>query len=114
MEKSLKNNKTYPEVPSPRSRRRTLLTAIVRTASWLAVLLMTGWGVLAVYYSNLPAAVRPAAAAVFGILSLAGFALVRPRSRAFPAYLVFFGAVLVWWLLIPPSGDRDWNGSFPY
>lgn len=104
-----KNNKRSSEVPSLPSRARKVLTVLVRVVCWPALLLMAGWGTLAVYYSNLPEGIRPWAAAVFAILSLAGLLLVRPRRLAFLAYLVFFGAVVVWWLLIPPSNVRDWQ-----
>jgi len=70
---------------------------------------MTAWGTLAVFYSNLPAGIRPAAAAIFCIVSVAWFILARPRRKAFLAYLVFFGALVLWWLAIPPSNDRDWQ-----
>jgi hypothetical protein len=50
---------------------------------------MTCWGALAIYYSNLPAKIRPIAAALF------------PLSA--------FAALVVWWLLIPPSNDREWQ-----
>ena len=36
----------------------------------ICLLLLTVWGTLAIYYSNLPAAVRPWAAGIFAIGSL--------------------------------------------
>jgi hypothetical protein len=76
---------------------------------WIVLLGTIGWGALAINYSNLPGGVRPVAAALFGILSLAGLILVRPRRRAVLGYLVFFAALVAWWLAIPPSNDRDWQ-----
>jgi hypothetical protein len=71
---------------------------------------VVGWSVLAVYYSNLPwPAARAALAA--GVVVGAGAALVwvRPWWRAVLSILGGFALALVWWLLIPPSNDRDWQ-----
>jgi len=76
---------------------------------WIVLLGTIGWGTLAIYYSNLPGGVRAAAAVLFAIVAAAGLVLVRPRRRAVLAYLVFFGALVAWWLAIPPSNDRDWQ-----
>jgi hypothetical protein len=70
---------------------------------------MIGWGVLAVYYSNLPAGLRPVVAAVFGLGSIALLVFVRPRRRGLAAFLGVFLLLLAWWLAIPPSNDRDWQ-----
>jgi hypothetical protein len=34
---------------------------------------------------------------------------VRPRGRALLVFLVLFASLVGWWLLIPPSNDRDWQ-----
>ena len=70
---------------------------------------MIGWAVLAIYYSNLPAWLRPIAAVVFTIGSIALLRFVRPRRRGRLVFLCVFALLLVWWLTIPASNDRDWQ-----
>jgi hypothetical protein len=76
---------------------------------WLLLLLLIGWGVLAILYSNLPASLRPWAAGGFGVLSLLLPILVRPRRRGVIAFLCLFALLVAWWLTIPPSNNRDWQ-----
>ena len=79
-------------------------------ASSLAVLVMTGWAVLAIYYSNVPGdTLRTVAAAAFPVAALLLFVLVPPWRRAVAVYLVGFAALVAWWLTIPPSNNRDWQ-----
>jgi len=83
-----------------------LLLGLVLTA-------MTGWGMLALYYSDLESAgVRAALAAGFGLFGLAalvGFTLQRWRRRAVVGFLVAFVLLVAWWSRIEPSNDRDWK-----
>ena len=76
---------------------------------WLLLLLMTGWGVMAIRYSNLPQSLRPWAAGTFGGISLLIPLLVRPRRRGVIASVCVFALVVVWWLTIPPANNRDWQ-----
>src|SRR5215204_2511665 len=67
------------------------------------------WGTLAIYYSNLPAALRPVGALLSAAVpfALRFFAKVRWKRR-----LAFWGVVAgvpLWWKLIPPSNNRDWQ-----
>ena len=70
---------------------------------------MLGWAVMAIYYSNLPAPFRGIAGLVFGAGALAILLLTRPPSRGKMAFLLIWTAVLVWWLTIPPSNNRQWQ-----
>lgn len=76
---------------------------------WLLLLLMTGWGVMAILHSTLPPYLRPWAAGAFGVLSLLLPMLVRPRRRGVIAFLCLFALLVAWWLTIPPSNNRDWQ-----
>jgi len=76
---------------------------------WSVLVCMVCWAGLAIFYSNLPAGIRPAAAVLFSLGSLVAFVLVRPRSRAVIGFLAVFAILLVWWLNIPPSNERDWQ-----
>jgi hypothetical protein len=78
----------------------------------LSVLLLAValWAGLAVYYSNLPSATaRTALSVVYGAATVVALVWLRPWWRALASVAALFGAVLVWWLLIPPSNDRDWQ-----
>jgi len=79
----------------------------------LVLAAMTGWGVLALYYSDLEnAGVRTALGAGFGLFGLAmlvGFTLKRWRGRAAAGFLVAFVLLVAWWSRIEPSNDRDWK-----
>jgi hypothetical protein len=68
------------------------------------------WGALAIAYSNIPSeALRTILSWAFALGSIAALLLLRPWRRAVGVFLTVFTAVLVWWLLIPPSQDRDWQ-----
>jgi hypothetical protein len=79
----------------------------------LVLAAMTGWGALALYYSDLESAgVRTALAfgfGLFGLASLVGFTLKRWRRLALAGFLVAFVLLVAWWSRIEPSNDRDWK-----
>jgi hypothetical protein len=93
----------------PKGPGRKILSFTARSLVWLVLLAMTGWGCLAIYYSNLPAGVRPYAVALFGLVSLGILLFVRPGWRGRLAFLVLFALLVAWWLAMPPSNDRDWQ-----
>ena len=76
---------------------------------WLLLLLLTGWGIMAILYSNLPPSLRPWAAGAFGVISLLLPLLLRPRRRGVIASLCLFALLVAWWLTIPPANTRDWQ-----
>jgi len=90
---------------------------LARAAVWLlgvAVLIgATGWGTLALYYSDLASAgLRTALAVLYAILGSATLVLLgwrRWRRRALGAFALVFVALLAWWSGIAPSNDRDWK-----
>jgi len=73
------------------------------------LLLMAGWASVAILYSNLPAFLRPWIAGIFGIGSLVALIGMYSKRRARLGFIVAFAVVLVWWLLMPPSNNRDWQ-----
>ena len=78
-----------------------------RPVAWgvvaLIVLLTTVWSVMAIHYSNLPAAwLRTTLAALFGVGVVALFIFVRRRLRALGVFAVLFAVVVVWWWTIEP------------
>ena len=75
----------------------------------LCLLAMAGWATIAIFYSNLPDYIRPWVAGFFAIgslLALIGKYSVRQTRLGF---LAAFALVLTWWLLMPPSNNRDWQ-----
>jgi hypothetical protein len=89
---------------------RALRFVIRRLLIWLVAALMTLWCVGAIYYSNLPADwMRTGGAWAFALGIIILFILVRPRWRAWLIYLAAFAAIVAWFLLIPPSNDRNWR-----
>jgi len=73
------------------------------------LLLMTGWACVAILYSNLPVALRPWIATIFGVASLVALVGKYSNRQARLGFLAGFAVVLVWWLLMPPSNIRDWQ-----
>ncbi len=67
------------------------------------------WASVAIFYSNIPDGIRPFAAALFAIGTLAALVMVRPHRFAVLGFLVIFAMMLLWWFKIPPSNDRDWQ-----
>jgi hypothetical protein len=99
-----------PEVTKPpRSLWRKLIRAVALLALGIVVLGMTGWSVLAIYYSNLPVSLRPVLAGVFAVAVLCVFIFVRPSRRSLLVFAVMFAVLVALWFQIPASNDRDWK-----
>jgi len=78
----------------------------------MVLLGMTIWGALAIYYSGLTSATfRTALSVAFVLGMLVGLFFVRPRRRAVMGFLVVFAGLVLWWLTIPPSNNRDWQAD---
>ncbi|MFH0997299.1 MAG: DUF4105 domain-containing protein [Pseudomonadota bacterium] len=75
----------------------------------LILLVITGWETLAVYYSNLPEPLRLPGAIGIALVSLGALLMVRPAGRSILFFLSIFAIVVLGFLLIPPSNDRDWQ-----
>jgi Domain of unknown function (DUF4105) len=78
----------------------------------LVVLVSAVWANLAILYQlPAPPAIRVGACLVFDVVALGaltGLALRRYR-RAVLAYAAVYAALLVWWVSLHPSNDRDWT-----
>ncbi|MEJ2470891.1 MAG: DUF4105 domain-containing protein [Desulfuromonadales bacterium] len=80
--------------------------------AFLGLIVLVCLGTIGIYFSNLPTVLRPVAAAVYALVAttLAFAGLKQRRRRAWGALLVIFTLVsTAWWLLIPPSNDRNWQ-----
>jgi hypothetical protein len=89
---------------------KRILGLAARALLAVVILIMTLWLAAAVYYSNLPGhSLRTAAAVIIPLVCGGVFLAVRPLRKAVLLFAVLFGAILAWWLVIPPSNDRDWQ-----
>lgn len=71
---------------------------------------MTLWGALAIYYSDLSSAtLRTTLSWAFVLGSITVLLFLRPWRWAVGVLFVVFAGVLLWWLSIPPSQNRDWQ-----
>ena len=86
---------------------------MLATAGGLLALPLALWATLAVYYSNLagPDWVRGVAAAAFALALVAIVVALRPWLRAAVAFAAAIAVVVAWFLLTPPSNDRDWQAD---
>jgi hypothetical protein len=81
-----------------------------RLILWIVLLAATAWGSAALWFDS-PAS-RPLAGALaagFALAALALLILVRPKRRAYAAFVALFAVLLGWWLSLSPSNDRDWQ-----
>jgi len=82
---------------------------LVTSIGFLFRVTLIAWATLAIYYSNLPWAwLRLALAVAFAAFGIWALWLARQR-RIYLAFAGVFLGVLVWWILIPPSHDRQWQ-----
>ncbi len=91
------------------TRRARLRSTLAHLLLGLLALGITGWAVLAVCYSNLPGWLRPVVAALLVAGAIWTLVFVRPRWRGRLIYLGVFLVLVIWWLSIPPSNDRNWQ-----
>jgi len=77
--------------------------------AWLLFLALMCWGTMAIIFSNLSTELRLVAAGAFGVSALGSIILPRKNSWKITFYSSVFALVLVWWLALPPSNDRDWQ-----
>lgn len=74
------------------------------------LLLLALWEAMAIYYSNLPGAVRPLAAAVFALIALALIIRGFRRRESWGALLALWSIIFLWWwFAIKPSQERNWQ-----
>jgi Domain of unknown function (DUF4105) len=71
---------------------------------------MVLWAMAAIYYSNLPwYFLRTGAAIIYPVACVGIFLVIRPFRKAIFVFFAVFAVVLIWWLLIPPSNNRNWQ-----
>jgi hypothetical protein len=82
-----------------------LITGFWFLCQWVFI----AWATLAIYYSNLPWPwLRLVLAGAFAAFAIWALSLSRQRQMSLAAIVLFLG-VVVWWVSIPPSHDRNWR-----
>lgn len=73
------------------------------------LLLLTIWASVAIYYSDLPLALRPWLAGLFALGSLVALVGKYSNWRTRLGFLAAFILVLIYWSFMPPSNNRNWQ-----
>jgi hypothetical protein len=75
-----------------------------------AVILMTAWGALAIYYSDLSnESLRIGLSIIFALAAALAFLLLPNRKRTLVGFIAIFAVIVAWWLNIPASNTREWQ-----
>lgn len=89
--------------------RRTL-TIIGLLICVPVIILMTGWGALSIYYSNITGDfLRQGLAAGFALATILALIYLPNRKRTLIGFLGVFAVIVAWWLTIPTSNGRAWQ-----
>jgi len=70
---------------------------------------MMAWGTLAIFYSYLPVSLRYGGACLFVAASIGVLLFLRPKRKGIVTFLGLFALVLIGWLSMEPSNDRNWQ-----
>jgi len=91
---------------------RALLALLVS----IAMVAMTVWGALAIYYSNVPdeglRKILTLGFVLFGAALLVWYLLSAKRTRPLIVFLAGFLLLVAWWSTIPARQDRDWAPEY--
>jgi hypothetical protein len=88
----------------------TFLRALGLACLGLAVAGATIWGALALYYLDLPSErLRLGLAGAFALGTLGAFLFLPNRRRTLAGFGVVFAVVLLSWVSVEPSNERDWQ-----
>ncbi|MBU2571757.1 MAG: DUF4105 domain-containing protein [Gammaproteobacteria bacterium] len=79
----------------------------------LIIIATSVWGALAVYFGDSDSGIiwnfLSAGFGVFSLVTLISLGFPHWRKRCLYGYGVVFSLILIWWLLISPSNDRQWQ-----
>lgn len=84
------------------------LRLLGRLVLWIFLLAATVWGSAALWF-DVHASLAALLAAAFPLAVFVLLIMLRPRRRAYAAFLVLFAVLLGWWLSLKPSNGRDWQ-----
>jgi hypothetical protein len=80
-----------------------------RGVAVLVVILLASWATAALYFDLPLASWRVPASVIFGIFVLSVLSISRARRAGLAVVVTSFACVLIWWLSLQPSNDRDWQ-----
>jgi hypothetical protein len=86
-----------------------VLSAVGKACLALLIAGLTGWAMLAIYYSDMPGEPLRVGLAVTFALAVVGLFLLLRARLALAGFAVAFAIVLLWWIAIEPSNERDWQ-----
>jgi hypothetical protein len=84
---------------------------LLSTAAWLILAVLTLWAVGALYFNFPVAVLRRPSAIIYMLAVLAIVAIVKGRWRKAGLVAGAFVLVLVCWLTLQPSNNRDWQAD---
>jgi len=88
---------------------RGLSSLLLGALNLLLRVLLIGWGMGAIWWSNLPWPwLRMSLAVLFLVSSVWMLWRIRPARRGFLAFTLLFAVVAVSWTMIRPTHDRNW------
>ncbi|HML74771.1 MAG TPA: DUF4105 domain-containing protein [Anaerohalosphaeraceae bacterium] len=89
---------------------KRVLVYLLRAILCLIMGIMALWASAAIYYSNLPgSATRIAAVVLFFAVAAGVFWTLRPFYKAALAFGLVWAVIVIAWLCIPPSNNRNWQ-----
>ncbi len=80
-------------------------------ALWFILTLLSVWAVMALYFDIRITSLRVPVAAIYVLGIVTILLRVKPRLRAAVLCFASFCVVLLWWLSLSPSNDRDWRAD---
>lgn len=78
-----------------------------------AIVVVSSWGVIALYYGDSHTSkiqnVLAIGFGLSGILTIAALGMPRLRWRMLVFFSILFASIVLWWLQIQPANDRQWQ-----
>jgi hypothetical protein len=87
------------------------LRRMLMIAAWLGVLLLSAWCVMALYFDLPFPHLRIPAAIIYVLFLVAVILFVPENGTRLAICLGGFAVVLLWWLSLKPSNDRNWQAD---
>lgn len=90
-------------------KKRRISSYAGRAVLWLALLLMTAWGVAAIWFTHPAPSYRLITVLLYSAGSLLPPLLLRPRWAGWSLSGVVIALGIVWFLSLRPANNRDWQ-----
>jgi len=82
---------------------------VMRVLGWSLFLALTCWGAMAIVFTDRSDGLRFGGAGLFVLAAVCSVSLPRSTRWKIACFASAFALVLLWWLALPPSNDRDWQ-----